>query len=158
MDAIDYAITALSNSRKTLNSLFDGFTAESALAQPTPGVNHVLWQTGHLAHTEDWYAGLLAGSGTTLPERYASLFGYGSTSEGTDAYPSFDEVKAQLATARERVVAAVRAASDEKLAEQCEDLGTDFLGGALMVSWHEGWHSGQISIIRRALGLPSIYG
>jgi len=158
MNTIEHALATLAACRKTLTDLLSRFPADKATFQPAAVVNHALWQVGHLAHTEDWYVGLLDGKSGTLPQTYAALFGYGSTIETPEAYPSFGEVKKHLHTVRERLVAAVLAGTDDKLAGRCAELGTDLLGGLFSVAWHEGWHSGQLSIIRRALDLPSIYG
>lgn len=151
------AAATLAMSQKQFNNLLAGFPADKATYQPTPTINHALWIVGHLAHTEDWIAGKLDGRPSALPAGYDELFAYGSTLKKADAYPPFDEAKAQRRAARERLLAGLRAASDEKLAETVPELETDLLGAAFMAAWHEGWHSGQFSILRRGLNLPSIY-
>lgn len=157
MNTTQHAIATLTRTRKTANDLLNGFPEDKATYQPAPAVNHALWQVGHLAATDDWYASKLDDQGITLSEENAALFGYGSTIQPADAYPAFDEVKTLLAPTRERLIAAVEAATDEKLAEHCAELETTLLGGLFALASHEGWHLGQLSIIRRSLDLPSIY-
>jgi hypothetical protein len=147
----------LAVSRKQLSDLLAGIPEDKATFQPTPAVNHAAWICGHVAHSEDWVAGMLDGRPSALPAAYEGLFAYGSKLKSPEAYPPLEEAKTHLHAARKRLLAGLRSASDAKLAEPVPEMQTDVMGVVLMAAFHEGWHCGQLSVIRRALKLPSIY-
>jgi hypothetical protein len=144
-------------SRKQFDRLLAGFPEDKATYQPTPAVNHATWIVGHVAHTEDWVGGALDGGPSALPADYEALFAYGSKMKSPGEYPPLAEVTKHLRAARDRLLAGLRAATEEKLAEHVPELDSDLMDVVLLGAFHEGWHCGQLSIIRRSLNLPSIY-
>jgi hypothetical protein len=106
---------------------------------------------------------MLDGKPATLGEMYDKLFGYGSkpTSDAS-MYPALDEVRRIHDEQFQRVIRAAKAMSDaDGLGPTASDSG-GFAKNKLDVLykciWHEGWHQGQISTLRRSLGLPSVNG
>jgi hypothetical protein len=129
--------------------------------QPSPTDNHALWTIGHLAATYQWFATLLDGTRAPLPDNYYTLFGTGSKPVADPAaYPPAAEVRAHFNRAYQRFVdlaARIRPADAAKptIGDShgfCRDRA-DVLDKA---AWHEGWHAGQLSSLRRALGLKGI--
>jgi hypothetical protein len=126
---------------------------------------HALWQIGHLANTAAWFAGLLDGGNSQfkLPEGYDKLFGMGSkpTSNAAD-YPSFDEVRAVLDAQYSRLLKAGSVLKDEEL--ELPTLGDsggfcpDRLSVLERAVFHNGWHVGQLSSCRKAIGLKPAFG
>ncbi|HMN42441.1 MAG TPA: DinB family protein [Phycisphaerales bacterium] len=140
-----------------------GFGEHQMLAQPSKSDNHLLWQIGHLACSYSWFASMLDGKPATLGEMYDKLFGWGSkpTSDAS-MYPAHAEVRRIHDEQYTRVLRAAAAMSDaDSLKAPAIDSGgfakhkLDVLQKCI---WHEGWHQGQISSLRRALGLPGVMG
>lgn len=138
-----------------------GFGEHQMLSQPSPSDNHLLWQIGHMATGYSWFASMLDGKPVTLGEMYDKLFGSGSrpTSDAS-MYPAHAEIRRIHDEQCERFI---RAASKLSDAEGLKPTVTDSGGFAknkldviYKCAWHEGWHQGQISSLRRALGLPGI--
>lgn len=156
------AIAAAGFARATTDALLADFPEDRLLYQSAPGANHALWTIGHLAAATVYFRSLLDGSIDGVPTSYLKLFGYGSTPL-TDraAYPPVDELRRHRDSA---FAAFVRVASDlppsELLgppAQKAEGLADDKLAAIERLAWHEGWHSGQISGIRRALGMKGLF-
>jgi hypothetical protein len=145
----------------TLDKLIDTFPEEQALRQHVPTENHLLWTIGHLAVTYSWLVSLLEGKMFELPESYNALFGYGSK-PGADpaAYPPIAEVKKSYTAAYTRFLAAANklTARDLDKAPAADSFGFAKTRHEVLLraAWHDGWHSGQLSALRRALGLPSV--
>ena len=163
-DAGPLKATAVANMRwvhTTLDKLIDTFPEDQALRQPVPTDNHLLWTIGHLAVTYSWLVSLLEGKMFELPGTYNALFGYGSK-PGSDAaaYPPIAEAKRNYTAAYTRFLAAANKLTAHDLDKPP---AADSFGFAktrhevlLRAAWHDGWHSGQLSSLRRALGLPSV--
>lgn len=157
-------VATLAWSRKCLLEVIDGFAPEAACAQPTPADNHLLWTLGHLATSDEWVLGMLTVPGSTIPASYAKeLFGYGSVpSPDAGDYPPIEEVRGHLDHSRKRLVGQLGSMSDEQLAVELGEAGQgcvkDPAEAFAMTAWHEGWHTGQLSTIRRSLGMPPAFG
>ncbi|MBX3401773.1 MAG: DinB family protein [Phycisphaeraceae bacterium] len=145
----------------TTIALLADWPADKLTFQPSPHDNHALWTIGHLATTYQWLASLLDGTWAPLPDNYNAMFGMGSKPvPDAAAYPPMSEVRSHFDRAYERFVdlaARIRSADASKPTIGnshgfCRDRA-DVLDKA---AWHEGWHSGQLSSLRRALGLKSI--
>ena len=145
----------------TTAALLSDWPEDKLTFQPSPHDNHALWTIGHLATTYQWLASLLDGVWTPLPENYNALFGMGSKPvPDAAAYPPAAEVRANFDRMYQRfadLAARIRPADAAKPTVGnshgfCRDRA-DVLDKA---AWHEGWHSGQLSALRRALGLKGI--
>ncbi len=149
--------------RKTTLKMIDDIPAGKICHQPVAKANHALWVLGHVACTDDYFLTSVGGAKPLLDESWSKRFGSGST-PGIDAkaYPSLADVKAAAAKTRAALVKWFESMDDAKF-------GTAFTGdmvgfapnyGTLPISiaWHEGFHSGQISAVRRSLGLPNAMG
>lgn len=162
MNARERTIQSLRSARELTHALLNGMNDEQASHQLFENDHTVVWNLGHLAWSNAWIAGLLDGEPLHLPDVYAECFGYQSEPNTTAAYPSFADVRTAADTTMDRLIAAVEHASDEKLASAPpDDLGgfaSDLLDAASKMAWHEGWHAGQISSIRRAVGLGPAFG
>lgn len=135
------------------------FPTEHLLHQATPTDNHVLWTLGHLTTTYSWLASLIDGKAAQVPESFTKLFGYQSKPV-TDAsvYPSHSDVLRHHHAAFARLMEAVGNLKPEDAHKPTVNdsfgFAKDRLDAVLKGCWHEGWHQGQISTLRRALGLP----
>lgn len=129
--------------------------------QSVPTDNHALWTIGHLAMTYSWFASLLDGHMTPMPDSYNPLFGMGSKPVADPTiYPPMGEVRHHFDSAYARFIelaAKIKPADATKPTVGnahgfCKDRA-DVLDKA---AWHEGWHAGQLSSLRRVLGLKSV--
>ncbi len=144
----------------------DGWPADRVAFQTAPTDNHLLWTLGHLATTYAWFTGLLTGSmgsgpAAALPASYTELFGYKSTPKpGAAAYPPVAEVKAHMNATYAQFLAALKATPEADLAKPCAmDTGgfaSTRMDAVMKGVWHDGWHQGQLSSLRRALSLPPV--
>ncbi|MGE3108622.1 MAG: DinB family protein [Phycisphaerales bacterium] len=139
------------------SKLISGFQGHQLTYQGTPTENHLLWQIGHMATGYAWFASMLDGSPASLGEPFDRLFGYQSKPVGdASAYPPIGEVQRVHDEQYARFLRAAKQAKDADAAGSLDAGGfakskVDLI---LKAAWHEGWHQGQISSLRRALGLP----
>jgi hypothetical protein len=160
-DAARAAIDTLAWVHATTDKLIDHIPAADALHQPCGTDNHLLWTVGHLAVTYCWFASLLDGRPVDIPAGYNERFGYGSKPVAdAAAYPSLAEVRKHYAAAYQRMMDAVSRLKPSDFGKPTVADSHGFartrLDVVLRAAWHDGWHSGQLSAIRRSLGLPSI--
>lgn len=155
------AIGAIKWTHQIMDALIADVPENMLTFQPAGCDNHVLWTLGHLATVYTWFAGLIDGQGSKLPDNYQQLFGYKSIPVADrGAYPSLADVRGQQQAAYDRLISAIENLKDADLAQptatDSHGLAADKLDVVYRVIWHDGWHQGQISTIRRALGLKSI--
>jgi hypothetical protein len=150
--AHDFAIKACS-----------AFPDDRVTWQRHPEDNHPLWTLGHLAVSYDWFAGLLDGKPSQSTPEQMKLFGPGSQAmSDVEAYPSMPEVKALCESAWKRLLKAAQALADSDLGKPPFGGPNTFAPDRLTVlernAWHDGWHTGQVTTLRRALGLKPLMG
>lgn len=161
LDATRAAIDTLGWVHASTDKLIDHIPAAHALHQPCGTDNHMLWTVGHLAVTYCWFASLLDGKAIDIPAGYNERFGYGSKPVADAAvYPSLAEVRKQYDAAYTRMMNAVNrlkpADFGKPTVADSHGFAKTRLDVVLRAAWHDGWHSGQLSAIRRSLGLPPI--
>ncbi len=159
----DRAVAHLKYTHETVNSFVKGFDRAQATAQAPGNPNHVIWTLGHLATSYHWFANCLDGASSKPPEGYEKLFGTSSKPTDNPAdYPALEEVAQAFADAGERVAQAAQTLTSETLyapaAIDTQGWITDRHDAMLKAAWHNGWHIGQLANLRRALGLPAVYG
>lgn len=143
------------------DALADGIPPDKATHQPSAKDNHLLWTLGHLATAYSWFASLIDGKAAALPEEFDRLFGYKSSPVADPtAYPPLETVRKHYAAAFRRLTEAVSALKPADIHKPTVGDSHGFANSRIDVVykaiWHDGWHSGQLSSIRRALGLGSI--
>jgi hypothetical protein len=150
---------ALDFARRQTLRLVQDIPSDKLTWQPLPEANHALWVLGHLAWTEDSILVELAGRTSVLGESWKKHFGAGSKPSGNrSAYPPVEQIKAGLDRSRKALLEWLGSMDERKLASPLPS-GWDMfaptfgdLPGSL--AWHEGLHAGQVSVVRRGLGLP----
>jgi hypothetical protein len=105
----------------------------------------------------------LGGREATLPESWASLFGPGSDpSDDAAEYPSAADVLYQLSAQRDALTAWFREMDSQRLRQPLPPNWARFgaTHAVLMntIAWHEGLHAGQLSVVRKSLGLAPRFG
>jgi hypothetical protein len=135
---------------------------EELMVRQFPGVpNHPAWTVGHLVYSAEAIGGEL-GLAPWLPTSWVALFRTGSIPQPlAAAYPSRSELLNALADAQARITQALTSLTSEALATPLPDVRYrsvfPTVGHAIVhiLSGHTSYHLGQISLWRRAAGLPS---
>jgi hypothetical protein len=142
--------------------LADFKTPEDWTHQVCPGANHALWFAGHMAAVDNFFVSILAPDKKVELPGYQEKFGMGSTPLGDPAaYPPPEEVLAQMKDRRQVLMSVLDSTPDEVLDNPPPPGAPDFMkdiGSTYeMLAWHEGIHTGQLSVARRALGHQPIF-
>ena len=163
----------VNDSKALLARYLNGFTDANHTRQ-APGLpNHAAWCLGHCALTMHRASEKL--DGRTLPESHfilnqsrgdADRFGtesicFASTPvDDPAAYPGLSRCVTIFDAACDRLASAARTAPEARLDEQVKwGAGEATLESlVLRMVFHNGTHCGQITDLRRALGLGSIFG
>jgi len=160
---VSCGLKALDFARRITLCLINDIPPDKLWYQPVSAGNHVLWIAGHLATADDFYLRGLGNRETGFPPEWRGLFGMGSTPQAdASSYPALSDVKEQLSRMRVGLVEFFSGLSDEQLAQPLPgDFATfapDFGTLASTIAWHEGLHAGQLTVIRKALGLKPSFG
>ncbi|MEW4455657.1 DinB family protein [Bremerella sp. JC817] len=145
----------------TCRILGDFQKPEDWVAQVCNQSNHALWFIGHMATTDNFFISLLAPEKQLAKDDYQEMFGLGSTpSPKLEDYPPIEEVRAYMDDRRQVLLEILGGLSDDDLSTKTPDGTPDFLADYGQVFetaiWHEGLHSGQLTMVRRSLGhLPT---
>jgi len=137
--------------------LADFRTPEQWTFQVHPACNHALWFVGHMATSDNFFLSLVAPEkARQLPEFHAR-FGMGSQpTNDPSAYPSPESVQEVMRERRNVLLSVLDGMNEADLARKTPAGAPEFLPDVASVFelavWHEGQHSGQLSIARRALG------
>ncbi len=153
---------ALNVCRGFTTSLADAIPEDKLTFRACPDSNHTAFILGHTAKTDDFMLTALAGQASALPESWGKLFDGGAEIlDDAGAYPSKQELLDAMAERREVMIGWLSTLSPEQLSEPVEGDLAQFIPtrAALPAStaFHEGFHAGQLSTIRRALGIPRLF-
>ena len=141
--------------------LADFRTPQEWTFQVHPACNHALWFAGHMTTIDNFFLSLIAPEKVRPLGDFQSKFGMGShpTSDPA-AYPSPDEVLLEMRERRAALLTALDGMSEADLSRKTPAGAPDFLPDVASVFelavWHEGQHSGQLTVARRALGHPPL--
>lgn len=162
MNHVERHIHSLRTARRMTLGLLRQIEGSQWLFQIVPRGQHALWIAGHLAVADDW--GLRSvGVERRFLEEFEGVFGGSAPITGdAGAYPEVSEVLRCMEEAHARFIGALASVTEADLAREsagaisayAPDLGT-LLSAHV---WHEGFHTGQLALIRRGLGLPVCFG
>jgi uncharacterized damage-inducible protein DinB len=131
----------------------EGITAEESLRAPDSGGNSLNWVLGHLLSYRNRILSLL-GEPPAWDSPQAARYARGSAPLGPDDDPvPFDTLRAGFDRSQELLLAALQGAPAEKLAA-ANERGEPLAQRLAMLALHEGYHGGQIGLLRRLLGHP----
>jgi hypothetical protein len=140
------------------------FSDADMLHRPVAKANHALWQLGHLVNSEVGLVGTcVPGSMPALPEGFGQRFGHDMTS--CDDAGKFGFKKQELldlfARIRQASIQWIKAAKIPELDKPCPEKFQKLvptLGHlAMLIPAHTAMHTGQMQVIRRALGKPVLF-
>lgn len=154
---------ALDLARRQTLKLVDDIPADKLCHQPVAGTNHALWVLGHLAYSDDGFTTALGERESVIDESWKELFGMGSKPGPDPAkYPSLDDIKAALPRARTALIDWIESLDEEQLLKPLPEgwdvFAPNYAAVLPSLAWHEGFHAGQLSAVRRSLGLPGTMG
>ncbi len=160
---LERGVAALKFARQTILQFLEDIPEDKLTHQPCAAGNHALWIAGHLAQADDYFMTHVGNKPARCTESWGKLFGMGSTPKPDAAtYPSLSEIKNSLADNREALLGWFGSMSGEDLNKPLPDdyksFAADF--GMLMTSiaWHEGMHTGQLTVVRKSLSLAPKFG
>jgi uncharacterized damage-inducible protein DinB len=138
-------------SHMTLTRNLEGITHEESLRAPDEGGNSLNWVLGHLLYHRNMVMGLLGRPPVWDPEK-AARYARGSAPLGPDDHPQpLESMRAELDRSQPLLVEALRGVTEEQLAAPQEN-GKPLAERLTLLGFHEGYHGGQISLLRRVLG------
>jgi uncharacterized damage-inducible protein DinB len=142
---------------RVLTNLLDGIDEDAARIRLFEGGSHLHWLLGHLVASRDGLLVML-GLERVWEVEAARPFDRGSVPD-TDLASVDTTVVVQLERLHEqqaRLARAVATAADATLERTS---GSRTVGGWFeFLAWHETYHLGQVTLYRRAAGLPSPIG
>lgn len=158
-----HAASLLKFTRAISMGILKDYPEDKYTFQTSPADNHAMWSMMHTAMTDAWIGGVVGIPGVSNPQGWDKLAGGGSKPvNDAKKYPSLAEVKKVFEGNRAAVLAWLEKASDKELTaslkEKTGGFAEDVLDGMFKLSWHEGWHFGQVATLRKALGLPPTMG
>ena len=143
-----------------LNRNLDGVSHEESLFIPEPAGNCINWVVGHIVSARGTIL-TLAGGNPVLSGDAAALYRRGSQAiHAGDKVLDLATLRGYLADSQQQLVPALAAISEETLALPVPDPLrrpplTGSIGDALTrLVFHEGYHNGQIGLLRRLTGKP----
>ncbi len=160
---LDTGLFVLEFARRATLGFLEGIEGDAFVKAFAPGGGNAAYAVGHIASTDDMTLQMLAGQPGALPETHQKLFGGGAhPSENTADYPPRAEMIETMNGLRASVIDYFKGLSEAELLAPVEGPMAQFgdTRAKLMTSlaWHEGMHAGQLTVIRRQLGLPRVFG
>ncbi len=159
---IDEIVRSTSLSINDLRRLLEDVPEEMMTRQIDEVINHPAWVIGHLIHSCEAIGGEI-GISPWLPNEWQQKFGTGSTpSEVRQQYPAKGDLLNSFADAQRRVVARLNEIGEQGLSAPLPDTRYretfPTLGHAVLhiLAAHTALHVGQVTVWRRAIGLPPL--
>ena len=141
--------------------LLEGIPHDRWTWQAFEGQNHAAWIGLHLLISDDWGPVGLGHPETRWVDRWQALLDGGPDPDPA-RWPSPASILEMMAQGHERYLACLSPLSDEDLSHPTRGALAEYapVMGTLVDShiWHEGFHGGQLSVIRKALRLPPVFG
>lgn len=156
----DLILSQLGASQFLFESFTKDFSEQDAKFQPLPGGNHLNWILVHLAGTEDWVISTLTGQPKQLSEHLHKTYGGSSTCDANDGMTKAEAWKI-FTQQRARTVDFIKTFPESRYndpnptsIQMFKKVG-DMIG---LLGTHPFWHFGQLSVNRRMLKKPPIFG
>jgi hypothetical protein len=162
MNTHEAILSNLHTARYITTSYLGDLSDADLLVRPVAGAHHTAWQLGHLIVSEhQMLNGVRPGSAPALPHGFAEK--HEKTAAKSDQLSDFCSKETYLSLMhqlREATIATLSQLTPEDLSQPGPEamrayapkVGSVFLS----IANHELMHSGQVAVIRRALGKPVV--
>jgi hypothetical protein len=134
-----------------------GIEPKDATRRVVEGANPYVWIAGHLASARFGMASFL---GQPLPPPWGTVFAKGAKPDEVSQFPSLEEILARWREVSLVLDERLLKATPEQLAApspRAFPIGDkSLLGGLTFLTYHEGYHLGQMAMIRKTLGLSRL--
>jgi len=139
---------------RLFNNIFEGINDEETNTRNNDHVNHMKWIAGHILNTR--VDGLTRMTGGQPDTSYGTLFGRGVALDPAATYPSIDDMMSRWNSVAPAISEGLIHIPEEVLDSKAPagaPIADDTMRGllAFLVS-HEGYHIGQLSILRKLAG------
>jgi hypothetical protein len=134
-----------------------GLEHADTVVVPQNGGNCLNWVLGHVVVTRNLVL-MLAGQTPVLTGEHVAVYQRGSSPSGTDQFLDLATLRGYLDDSQRQLVPAIAGLSEEALNGAVPEPYrrpplTSSVGDALMrLHYHEGYHNGQIGLLRRIAG------
>lgn len=142
-----------------MNRNLQELSNEDSLVVPAAGGNCLNWVLGHVVAARGTVL-MLAGTPPAMTGERLAPYRRGSHPEGTDDFVDLATLLSWLDDTQKQLIPALAALSEEDLnrpmpEDQRRPPLTGSVGDALIrLYYHEGYHNGQIGLLRRLAGKP----
>jgi hypothetical protein len=134
-----------------------GLTREALVSRLVPGANPAIWIAGHLTGARYSMSSML---GEQRPSPLGPVFGKGATVPDEADLPDLDQLLSAWREISPVVLARLAEATEAQLAVTSPrrlPIKDGTIRGALtFLAYHEGYHLGQLALIRKSFGLPGL--
>ncbi|MEL7471708.1 MAG: DinB family protein [Planctomycetota bacterium] len=161
-ELIAQGLATMDLARDVTLKYLDGITDENLTVRPCQGGQHALHIMGHLAFAETMLLSMIAPDQAQLADGFAEAFGMGAvTKDDASDYPPVAAIRQEFTAMREKTREAFQTCDEATLLKPLEgemaQFGRNVAHLAQTLSWHEAIHAGQLTQIRRKLGLPILF-
>ena len=163
MNAKDVIKANIQGGQMLLGALSEDLTDDELFIRPAGVANHMAYQLGHLISSErHMIEGVCPGSSPELPAGFDKAHSKeNAESESRDGFLSKSEYLALYQKQRDATLKALASQSDadldkpgpEAMRQICPTVGSVFA----LQSFHQAWHMGQLTVLRRQLGKPVVF-
>src|SRR5829696_2955035 len=142
-----------------INKAIADVRPEDWFRKPSDDSNHMMWLLGHvIVHRGQ----VLKNLGAQWDSSWAPLFARGAERVADAEYPSVDEMRAAWDQISEQLKTALRAAPEDLLAKPAPEGPPSFdkklSGTVAFFAFHDTYHTGQVSFLRKWLGYGQTIG
>jgi uncharacterized damage-inducible protein DinB len=142
-----------------INKAIAGVSAEDWFRKPGDDSNHLMWLLGHVVVHRGQ---VLKNLGVDWNSSWASLFAPGSQRVDETQYPTVAEMRAAWDEISQQLKAALRETSPDVLTKPAPNGPPSFdkqlSGTVAFYAFHDTYHTGQVSFLRKWLGYGQTIG
>ena len=132
---------------------------DSWFRNPSDDSNHLMWVVGHLVVHRGH---ILKMMGVDWDNRWVNLFARGTERISDSDYPTPEEMTSAWQSVSDELRAALKNASEDAMAQPAPQGVPSFdtkLGGTVaFLAFHDTYHTGQVSYLRKWLGFGQAVG
>ncbi len=148
----DVALIEVARTNQILLRTLGDLNEEELQRSPAGGLSPIIWQVGHLA-TQDAYFARLCGHDFKPDASVEALFGRGTS--GAGPYPPLAEVRLAWDAAHGALESVARTAD---LSQPVQSKMFKTVGDVVsFATFHRGYHIGKICTLRALLGKPRLF-